>query len=170
MLRAEVGMRVRCANKASAEWVRRDRGIGQIPRKICKKRGICGCCALRRTIKRKAREQRSSQHAEHEHEVHSAEVEVCLLTRKAPNVLPLSHKRLWRDRNSFLFRGVAVNRKAPLKASTKRQTTTCKRAACGLAAPPYHRAKPIYLPSNATDASRGRSPAFFETLAQGPSP
>ena len=34
--------------------------IFQIPRKICKKRGICGCCALRRTIKRKAREQRSS--------------------------------------------------------------------------------------------------------------
>ena len=43
------------------------------------------------------------------------------------------------------------------------QTTTCKRAACGLAAPPYQRAKPIYLPSNATDASRGRPPAFFET-------
>jgi len=60
MLRAEVGMRVRCANKASAEWFRRERGIGQIPRKICRKRGICGCCALRRTIKRKAREQRSS--------------------------------------------------------------------------------------------------------------
>ena len=60
MLRAEVGMRVRCANKAGAEWFRRERGIGQIPRKICKKRGICGCCALRRTIKRKAREQRSS--------------------------------------------------------------------------------------------------------------
>ena len=60
MLRAEVGMRVRCANKASAELFRRERGIGQIPRKIYKKRGICGCCALRRTIKRKAREQRSS--------------------------------------------------------------------------------------------------------------
>jgi len=41
------------------------------------------------------------------------------------------------------------------------QTTTCKRAACGLAVPPYQRAKPIYLPSNATDASRGRPPAFF---------
>ena len=53
-LRAEVGMRVRCANKASAEFFRRERGIGQIPRKICKKRGICGCCALRRTIKRKS--------------------------------------------------------------------------------------------------------------------
>jgi len=46
------------------------------------------------------------------------------------------------------------------------QTTTCKRAACGLAVPPYQRAKPIYLPSNATDASRGRPPAFFETLAR----
>ena len=36
MLREEVGMRVRCANKASAEWLRRERGIGQVPRKICK--------------------------------------------------------------------------------------------------------------------------------------
>ena len=35
------------------------------------------------------------------------------------------------------------------------QTTTCKRAACGLAVPPYQRAKPIYLPSNATDACSG---------------
>ena len=50
MLRAEVGMRVRCANNASAEWFRRERSIGQIPRTICKKRGICGCCALHRTI------------------------------------------------------------------------------------------------------------------------
>jgi hypothetical protein len=111
MLRAEVRMRVRCANKASAEWFRRERGIGQIPRKICKKRGICGCCALRRTIKRKARKQGSSWHAEHE--VHSAEVKVCLSARKAPIVLPLSQKRPWQDRNSFLVRGVAVNRKAP---------------------------------------------------------
>jgi hypothetical protein len=161
MLRAEVGMRVRCANKASAEWFRRERGIGQIHRKICKKRGISGCCALRRTIKRKAREQRSSWHAEHE--VHSAEVKVCLSARKAPIVLPLSHKRLWRDRNPFLVRGEAVNRKAP---PPKMQTTTCKRAACGLAVPPYQRAKPINLPSNATDASRGRPPAFFKTLAR----
>ena len=29
-----------------------------------------------------------------EHEVHSAEVEVCLSARKAPIVLPLSHRRL----------------------------------------------------------------------------
>jgi len=42
-------------------------------------------------------------------------------------------------RNSFLVRGVAANRKAPLKI----QTTTCKRAACGLAVPPNHRAKPM---------------------------
>jgi len=33
MLRAEVGMRVRCANKASAECIMRGRGIGQNPRK-----------------------------------------------------------------------------------------------------------------------------------------
>ena len=35
------------------------------------------------------------------------------------------------------------------------QPTTCKRAACGLAVPPYHRAKPINLPSNATDPGLG---------------
>ena len=88
---------------------------------------------------------------------------MCLSARKAPTVLPLSHKRLCRGRNSFLVRRVAVNRKAP---PSKMQTTTCKRAACGLAVPPYQRAKPIYLPSHATDASRGRPPAFFETLAR----
>jgi len=42
MLRAEVGMRVRCANKASVECIMRGRGIGQNPRKKYKKRGICG--------------------------------------------------------------------------------------------------------------------------------
>jgi len=42
MLRAEVGMRVRCANKASAELFMRGRGIGQNSRKNCKKRGIRG--------------------------------------------------------------------------------------------------------------------------------
>jgi len=42
MLRAEVGMRVRCANKASAKCIMRGRGIGQNSRKNCKKRGICG--------------------------------------------------------------------------------------------------------------------------------
>ena len=54
----------------------------------CKKRDICGCCALRRAIKRKEREQRSSWHAEHE--VHSAEVKVCLSGRKVPIALPLN--------------------------------------------------------------------------------
>ena len=42
MLREEVGMRVRCANKASAECIMKGRGIGQNSRKYCKKRGICG--------------------------------------------------------------------------------------------------------------------------------
>ena len=42
MLRAEVGMRVRCANKASAECIMRGRGIGQNSRENCKKRGMCG--------------------------------------------------------------------------------------------------------------------------------
>ena len=54
---------------------------------------------------------------------------------------------------------MAENRKAP---PLKIQTVTCKRAACGLAGRPYQRAKPINLPSNATDASRGRPPAFFD--------
>ena len=37
MLRAEVGMRVRCANKASAECIMRGRGIGQNSRKKMQK-------------------------------------------------------------------------------------------------------------------------------------
>jgi hypothetical protein len=40
---------------------------------------------------------------------------VCLSARKAPIVLPLSHKRLSRDRNSFLVRGVAVKSNWQLK-------------------------------------------------------
>ena len=36
VLRVKVGMRVRCANKASAEEFRRGQGIGQIPRKFAK--------------------------------------------------------------------------------------------------------------------------------------
>jgi len=42
VLREEVGMRERCANTASAEWFRRERGIGQIPRKICKSEVFVG--------------------------------------------------------------------------------------------------------------------------------
>ena len=42
MLRAEVGMRVRRRNKASAECIMRGRGLGQTSRKYYKKRGICG--------------------------------------------------------------------------------------------------------------------------------
>jgi len=42
MLRAEVGMRVRCAKKASAECIMMGRGLGQNSRKNCKKRGIFG--------------------------------------------------------------------------------------------------------------------------------
>jgi len=38
MLRADVEISVRCANKTSAECFRRGRGIGQFPRKICKKK------------------------------------------------------------------------------------------------------------------------------------
>ena len=55
-----------------------------------------------------------------------------------------------------------IEKPPPLKV----QTATCKRAACGLAVPPYHRAEPINLPSNQTVATRGRLSAFFETLAR----
>ena len=51
ILREEVGMRVRFANKASAECIMRGRGIGKNSRKNCKKRGICGQRALRRNNK-----------------------------------------------------------------------------------------------------------------------
>jgi len=40
MLRAEVGMRVPCANKASAECIMRGRGIGQNSRKLKKARHL----------------------------------------------------------------------------------------------------------------------------------
>jgi hypothetical protein len=50
------------------------------------------------------------------------------------------------------------------KPPPKNKNKTCKRAACGLADPPYHRAKPINLLSNAPVDTRGRPPAFFETL------
>ena len=49
---------------------------------------------------------------------------------------------------------------------SKLQIETYKRAACGLAAHPYQRAKPINLPSNATAATRGRPPAFLKILAR----
>ena len=55
-----------------------------------------------------------------------------------------------------------MNRKAPLKI----KITTFKSASCGLAAPPYDRAKPINLRSNATVATRGHLPVFVETLAR----
>ena len=90
---------------------------------------------------------------------------MCLSARKAPIVLPLSHKRQEALTGQELL---ARPRSGSDKKSppSKTQTTTFKRAACGLAVPPYHRAKPIYLPSNATVANRGRPPAFFETLAR----
>jgi len=42
MLRVEVGMRVRCANKANAELFMRGRGIGQYYRKNTKTKNSCG--------------------------------------------------------------------------------------------------------------------------------
>jgi len=60
MLRAEVEMRVRCANKASAEWVMRGRGIGsKIIAKFAKSEAFVGSAHSAETIKRKARERSS---------------------------------------------------------------------------------------------------------------
>ena len=59
MLRAEVGMRVRCANKASAECIMRGRGIGQNSRKNYKSEAFVGSAHSAETIKRKARERSS---------------------------------------------------------------------------------------------------------------
>ena len=59
ILRAEVGMRVRCANKASAECIMMGRGIGQNPRKIVKSEAFVGSAHSAETIKRKARERSS---------------------------------------------------------------------------------------------------------------
>ena len=59
VLRAEVGMRVRCANKASAGCIMRGRGIGQNSRSNYKKQTIVGSAHSAETIKRKARERSS---------------------------------------------------------------------------------------------------------------
>ena len=60
VLRAEVGMRVRCTNKASAGCIMRGRGIGQNSRKIAKSEAfVVGSAHSAETIKRKARERSS---------------------------------------------------------------------------------------------------------------
>ena len=65
MLRAEAGMRVHCANKAIAECFRRERGIGQIPRKICnahsaaQSRGRCASKEARDMRNTRSNRQRS---------------------------------------------------------------------------------------------------------------
>ena len=50
MQRAEVGMRMRCANKASAECIMRGRGIGQILAKIAKSEAFVGSAHSAETI------------------------------------------------------------------------------------------------------------------------
>ena len=59
MLRAEVGMRVRCANKASAECIMTERGKAKILAKIVKSEAFVGSAHSAETIKRKARERSS---------------------------------------------------------------------------------------------------------------
>jgi len=60
MLRAEVGMRVRCANKTSAECIMRVGGaLAKILAKIAKSEAIVGSAHSTETIKRKARERSS---------------------------------------------------------------------------------------------------------------
>ena len=62
-LRAEGGIRVRCANKASAEWFIRDSGIvgalAKILAKITKSEAFVGSAHSTETIKRKAHERSS---------------------------------------------------------------------------------------------------------------
>ena len=59
MLRAEVGIRVRCANKASAECIMRGRGMAKILAKIAKNEAFVGSAHSAETRKRKARERSS---------------------------------------------------------------------------------------------------------------
>ena len=59
MLRAEVGMRVRCANKASAECIMRGGALAKILAKIVKSEAFVGSAHSAETIKRKARERSS---------------------------------------------------------------------------------------------------------------
>ena len=62
MLRAELGMRVRCANNARQNDSGGRGALVKVLLKFAKSEVFVGCgyCALRRTIKRKARKQRSS--------------------------------------------------------------------------------------------------------------
>jgi len=60
MLRAEVGMRVRCANKASPWWLREGRVIHRIPRKIFKSEVFVGVAhsAKKPRVRRASKEAR----------------------------------------------------------------------------------------------------------------
>ena len=59
MLRAEVGMRVRCANKASAGCIMRGGALAKILAKIVKSEAFVGSAHSAEPRKRKARERSS---------------------------------------------------------------------------------------------------------------
>ena len=93
-------------------------GIGQIPRKFCKKARYLWVLRFRRTIKRKAREQRSSWHAEHK--VHSAEVKVCHpvseFCRGLQSILPSKSSWTTTHRQRLMY-GVNLNVLAEMRAA-----------------------------------------------------
>jgi hypothetical protein len=95
MLRAEVGMRVRCANKARSKCGMIQEGEGHGPNSsenLQKARYLWVSRTPQNNIEEGARATKLVTCETRE--VHSAEVKVCLSARKAPIVLPLSHKRL----------------------------------------------------------------------------
>ena len=83
-----------------------------------KKRGICGCCALRRTIKRKVREQRGSCYAEHA-EQKDPSSKMRLSARKVPIVLFLSHNRTRTNTNPNVTEANAAGRSGNARALRK---------------------------------------------------
>jgi len=119
---------------------------GQIPRKFetfHKTRGICGCCVLIKSMKRKAHEQRSSLHPEYE--AAFEEVEICLSAQKMRVVLPLFHNRPWQDASATLttavtrspFRNGQLWRRTALAdlSSSRKRLLTLGNSSCGAACP-----------------------------------
>ena len=92
--------------------------------KLAKSEMVCGCCALRRTIKRKVREQRGSCYAEHA-EQKDPSSKMRLSARKVPIVLFLSHNRTRTNTNPNGTEANAAGRSGNARALRKQ----CK---CGM--------------------------------------